>query len=721
MSFKSRAHARLVSLLVLVGTIGLVGAPVAMQANVARAASGTRPNVVVFMTDDQRGTNTLDVMPETMRYFGAEGTVFPNGFAATPLCCPSRSTTFSGRYAHNHKNLNNQTTGNLDHSATFQSYLKAAGYQTGLVGKFLLDWRNGDPPPSFDYWALMQGGYVDVPWGTDEGSLRSAYATHETARQALRILDKFEQNDDEPFVLYVAPQAPHDPWQPESKYASADVGSWAGNPAVFESDRSDKPSWVRNMNITRDEAAPIHDSMRRTLKSVDDMVASVMSRLDQLGEGSNTISIYSSDNGYQWGEHGLRSKYFPYNNSINVPFMVRWPGRVPAGRVDRRLVSNVDITPSLLAAAEVTPQLKYPLDGIPFLDSSGLTSETRAELYLEYFRDQHRSIPDWSSIRTEEFQYIEYRDAGTLVFSEYYDLVADPHQLVNLLKDADAGNDPDTTALAERLAIYRKCSGASGTLPCVNGSPTSPTPYRGIARTATGLGYWIPARDGRVLPFGDAKHFGDASNLRLNQPVLGMTATGSGAGYYLVASDGGIFSYGDAKFYGSTGNIKLNKPVVAMAATPTGGGYWMVASDGGIFNFGDAGFYGSTGNITLNKPIVGMAATASGKGYWLVASDGGIFAFGDAKFLGSTGAIKLNKPIVSMTPTPTGTGYWLMASDGGLFSFGTAQFFGSTGDAPPPAVGTQMATSPSGAGYWLAFANGQVFAFGDAGFYGSAE
>jgi arylsulfatase A-like enzyme len=720
MSFKPRAQARLVSLLALVGTVGLVVAPIATQANVESAAAGPRPNLVVFMTDDQRNADTMDVMPQTMHYFGAEGTVFPNGFAATPLCCPSRSTTFSGRYTHNHGNLNNQTTGNLDYSATFQSYLKAAGYQTGLVGKFLIDWKNSNPPPYFDYWALMTGGYVDVPWGTDEGSLRSAYATHETTRQALRILDKFEQNDDEPFVLYIAPQAPHEPWQPESKYANADVGSWAGNPSVFETDRSDKPSWVRSSNWTRDESAPIHDNMRRTLKSVDDMVASVMARLDELGEGSNTMSIFTSDNAYQWGEHGLSSKYHPYSNSINVPFMVRWPGRVPAGRVDRRLVSNVDITPTLLAAAGVTPQLKYPLDGIPFLGASGLASEIRTEIYLEYFKDQYRSIPDWSSIRTEEMQYVEYRDAGALVFSEYYDLAADPYQLVNLLKDGNAGNDPDTTAMSNRLAVYRKCSGATGTLPCVQGL-TPPAPYRGIARTATGNGYWLPAQDGRVLPFGDAKNFGDASALPLNHPVLGMTVTPSGAGYWLVAADGGIFSFGDAKFYGSTGNIKLNKPVVAMAATPTGGGYWMVATDGGIFSFGDAVFYGSTGNLTLNKPIVAMSVTPSGKGYWLVASDGGIFAFGDARFLGSTGSIALNKPIVSMAPTPNGAGYWLMASDGGLFTFGTAEFYGSTGAAPPPVAGTQMATIPSGAGYWLAFANGQVFAFGGAKFYGSAE
>ncbi len=193
----------------------------------------------------------------------------------------------------------------------------------------------------------------------------------------MRILDKFEQDDDKPFVLYIAPQAPHEPWEPEEQYATADVGPWVQHPDLFETDRSDKPSWVRGSDWTAQESADIRTNQLRTLKSVDDMVAAVMGRLDELGEGSNTMSVLTSDNGYQWGEHGLTSKYHPYNHSIGVPFMVRWPGHVPAGRVDRRLIGNVDITPSLLAAARVTPQLKYPLDGIPFLTADGLTDETK--------------------------------------------------------------------------------------------------------------------------------------------------------------------------------------------------------------------------------------------------------------------------------------------------------------------------------------------------------
>ncbi|MEW6472464.1 MAG: DNRLRE domain-containing protein [Actinomycetota bacterium] len=427
---------------------------------------GSQPNFVVFLTDDQRGADTLGVMPKTMQWFADGGTVFPNGVATTPLCCPSRSGVFSGRYTHNHGNLNNQTTDNLDYDATFQAYLKAAGYQTGIVGKFLLDWNKSTPPPYFDYWAVTSGGYENVTFGTDQGSLTAAYTTTETGRQALRMLDAFEADDSRPFVLYVATQAPHSSWEPEPAYESADVGPWEGNPSIFESDRSDKPSWVRSSSKSFNEGAGIRRQQLRTLKSVDDMVDRVMTRLDALGEGANTVSIFTSDNGYQWGEHGLTSKYHPYNQSVSVPFMVRWPGRVPAGFVDRRYVGNVDITPSMLSAAAVTPALRHPLDGRPFLDPAGLSAERREEGYLEYFRDEHRSIPDWSSIRTEDFQYVEYRDGNNVVFREYYDMRADPFQLVNLLADGNPGNDPPTAALAERLSVYRRCSGTTGPTAC---------------------------------------------------------------------------------------------------------------------------------------------------------------------------------------------------------------------------------------------------------------
>jgi arylsulfatase A-like enzyme len=758
--FTARTRARLATLLALVVTAGLAIAPATTQAS----ADGNepQPNLIVFMTDDQRNADTMDVMPQTMHYFGEEGTVFPNGYANTPLCCPSRSTTFSGRYTHNHGNTNNQNTGNLDYSATFQSYLKAAGYQTGMVGKFLLDWNNGDPPPYFDYWALSSGGYIDVPWGTDEGSLRADYTTHEAQRQAMRILDNFERDDSRPFVLYIATQAPHEPWQPEPQYAAADVGTWAGNPAVFETDRSDKPSWVRSSDWTLEESADIAVNQRRTLKSVDDMVASIMGRLEELGEGSNTASVFTSDNGYQWGEHGLTSKYHPYNNSINVPFMVRWPGHVPAGRVDHRLMGNVDITPSLLAAARVTPELKYPLDGIPFLSATGLAAQTRSEAYLEFFKDEHRSVPDWSSIRTEAFQYIEYYKDGAVVFREYYDLAADPFQLVNLLKDGNSGNDPDTTALANRLAVYRQCSGAAGAIPCVQDSSSNPTPPPPTSTTTTtttsttststtsttttsttrpdgttttttasttttttpsspplqsagagGSGYWMLGTDGVVYSFGDARHHGNAAT---SSGAVDLEPTPSGDGYWILDSAGVITARGDAVSYGGATGLAAGERAVSLSRTPKGGGYWIFTDRGRVIPRGDAMFLGDMSATRLNGPVLDSIATPSGKGYYMVASDGGIFSFGDAAFYGSMGGQRLNAPVQSLVPDPDGIGYWLVASDGGVFAF-AAGFRGSMGGQHLNAPVTGMV--PNGTGYLMVATDGGIFNFSDLPFHGS--
>ncbi len=184
---------------------------------------------------------------------------------------------------------------------------------------------------------------------------------------------------------------------------------------------------------------------------------------------------------------------------------------------------------------------------------------------------------------------------------------------------------------------------------------------------------WVADSSGHVFGEDDftgppAQNYGDASGLRLNQPIVGMTPTADGQGYWLVAADGGIFAYGDTQFYGSAGSLRLNQPIVGMSVTPDGGGYTLVATDGGVFNYGDSQFYGSLGSLKLNKPIEGLVNTPDGGGYWMVASDGGIFAFGDAPFLGSLGSENVASPIVGMFAY--GNGYTLVAQDGTLYPFG---------------------------------------------------
>ena len=199
------------------------------------------------------------------------------------------------------------------------------------------------------------------------------------------------------------------------------------------------------------------------------------------------------------------------------------------------------------------------------------------------------------------------------------------------------------------------------------------------APTASGAGYWIVDGDGRVSAFGDARHFGDASNLALKGPIVAMAPTRTGRGYWLLGSDGGVFSFGDAVFHGSTGGLVLDAPVVDMAVTPSGNGYWLVARDGGVFSFGDAVFHGSTGGLVLDEPVVSFAVGPSG--YWLVASDGGVFAF-DVPFHGSIRGLLPDTPaadlpeVLRVRGRADGSGYLVLGDRGEVFSFGAATALG---------------------------------------------
>jgi arylsulfatase A-like enzyme len=425
------------------------------------------PNVLVIVTDDQRAGDTMFAMPKTRHYFQREGVKYPNGFSVTPLCCPSRSTILTGRYAHNTGVHRNVLPDDLDVTTFFARLLHRAGYQTGLVGKLLNSWPVTKTPPYFDRWALGGTPYFDPRFNVN-GTLESVrgYATRVMTRFSVRFLRRFEEKDDSaPWLLYVAPHAPHQPWIAEKRYANAPVPRWAGNPAVFEQDRSDKPPSFSNIHFSLSQGRRVRRNQLRTLMSVDDMVGRIFKTLHRLGERRDTLAFYLSDNGYLWADHHLGGdrntagqKRLPYTPSVRVPFYARWPGHFPKGTRDPRLTGTVDIAPTVLDAAAISADpTKPPLDGRSLLEP-----DTRDRILLEYWQG-HASpwIQTWASIRTRQYQYVEYYgdDEATKIFREYYDLVADPWQLRNLLADGDPSNDPDLTALSAQLAADRACVG----------------------------------------------------------------------------------------------------------------------------------------------------------------------------------------------------------------------------------------------------------------------
>jgi arylsulfatase A-like enzyme len=409
-------------------------------------------------------------MPATRRWLEKGGTKFANDFVTTPLCCPSRSSIFTGRYAHNHHVLSNDGEGdNLIQQSTLQYYLQRAGYETALFGKYLNGWDISQPPPYFDRYAATTGSslYSNGTWNVN-GTVKtiSEYNTTYVARKAQRFLRRAGAKHP-PWFLYLATAAPHEPFTPEPKYAQAPISEWNGDPAVFEKDRSDKPPYVRKRHAGLAYGQQVREAQFRTLKSVDDLVSKVFKTLSDLGEDQNTLVFFLSDNGLMWGEHGLKHKGVPYEQSIRVPFLVRWPGHVLAHATDDRIVANIDIAPTVLEAAGVTPDPAYPIDGRTLL---GATSH-RQRLLTEHFSPVNRTggkWEDWASIRTSAYKYTEYyqADRTTVKFREYYDLQTDPWELNNLLGDTDPANDPDVAALSQQLAHDRACEGTVGPTAC---------------------------------------------------------------------------------------------------------------------------------------------------------------------------------------------------------------------------------------------------------------
>ncbi|MDK9496037.1 sulfatase [Streptomyces katrae] len=437
--------------------------PAAQLAAAGPAAAAGRPNILLIVTDDQP-KHTEWALPKTVAWLAGQGVKFTNGHVTTPLCSPSRSSVFSGRHAHNHGVRNNKASYALDQSTTVQKYLKQAGYRTGLFGKYLNSWTLGDNPPHFEEFALLQPGYVDAQWNVN-GTVQTlnGYTTTIIKNRTLNFLDK-AATDTRPWFAYVTPYASHGPRTPEAKYAGTAVPAWNGRPSVPEADRSDKPAYIRNATGTLADGQAVRAEQLRTLLSVDDAVQAFRDKLQALGQLDNTLVVYIGDNGFSWGDHGWTAKSVPYRPAHEVPFYLSWPaGGLGAGTQDDRIVANIDIAPTILDAAGITPAA--PQDG-----RSLLSSHSRDHLLVEWWKQGTGAggAPTWSSYVAKDKQYTEYYDlttdangtvsgTGQVKFREYYDLVDDPFQLTNKLYQATPAQEQalGIPALAAQLHADR--------------------------------------------------------------------------------------------------------------------------------------------------------------------------------------------------------------------------------------------------------------------------
>jgi len=457
-----------------------------------------RPNIVFILTDDLDFASTQK-MPQITSLLADQGISFEEAFVSHSVCCPSRATALTGLYDHNHHVLSNQPPdGGFEkfvseghEENTIAVSLQEAGYQTAFFGKYLNGYPAGDPthvPPGWDEWY----GKLDVRklynYGINENGEEVSYGnqtedffTDVLSGQATDFAQRAAP-DPRPFFMYVAPTAPHGPATPAERHKGAFSEEEPPRPPSFnEEDISDKPSQIQNAErISEEEASTIDDYYRQRLESmlaVDEMVGALVEELEAAGELDNTYIFFTSDNGFEQGEHRVQfGKNRPYEESARVPLFVRGPG-VAVGAKMERLALNTDLAPTFADLADAS----FPADGRslkPLLGgedpSSWRSSVLFEKLELQESGEEEKDEakdkkgkgkekkgpggqggPGGSSrfqaVRTETHKYVEHNNGET----ELYDLRADPYELDNIYESADPSLLEDLKA---RLEALRSCS-----------------------------------------------------------------------------------------------------------------------------------------------------------------------------------------------------------------------------------------------------------------------
>jgi arylsulfatase A-like enzyme len=482
----------------------------------ADAAAQNRPNIIVVVTDDQSLNSMAEgPMPETERLLGERGATFTQAIVTTPMCCPSRSTLLTGQYAHNHNVLdNNPGYGALrQRRNVLPNWLRAAGYNTAHVGRWLNKYVTavGDPErvaPGWHNWHtvisdndsnLRYWAYRLRVNGKSErfGRSNRDHLTRVIGARSLRMIDRYAPRP-KPFYLQVDHLAPHgsaDPRLPcrrAAKPVTRDVGSFddrsvddGGRPAFNEANVSDKNSAVQATPPLDDtEIERVNRRWRcalASLREVDRNVARIVKRVREHRELKNTVFIFTSDNGFLFGEHRLSRKGMPYEEAVRVPLLIRLPERVrrgaPEGLEIPQAVANIDLAPTIVALARARPCFKgkcRTMDGrslLPLLRGNTKAWPADRALLVEMTRrfpgepGPERLMCAFAGVRTPEFAFHEFITVpakddpcpgpGEGEY-EFYDLGSDPFQLDSEWDELSSG---EQAVLRARLEDLRNCAG----------------------------------------------------------------------------------------------------------------------------------------------------------------------------------------------------------------------------------------------------------------------
>jgi arylsulfatase A-like enzyme len=455
------------------------------------AQAADKPNILFIMSDDHAyqsisayGSNR-NTTPHIDR-IAAEGMRFDRCYVTNSLCGPSRACILTGKYSHKNGFYDNESK--FDGSqTTLPKLLQKVGYQTAVVGK----WHLVSAPTGFDYWEILpgQGDYYRPTFITPAGRHSvPGYVTDITTQKALDWLRE-KRDQSKPFFLMVHQKAPHRRWDPPVRYLTKYEDDQMPEPAVLMDDYANRGTaakhaemrleqmdlesdlklwgkdgptrtWLYNhMTPEEREAWQKHVDPRlaayeklnpqgladvrranyqlyikdylRCVTAVDDGVGALLDYLDESELAENTIVVYTSDQGFYLGEHGWFDKRFMYEESLRTPLVVRWPGVIEPGRVETRMVSNVDFAETFLEAAGA------PIPGdmqgrslIPLLRGES-PDDWRTSFYYHYYEGAERvhHVHKHEGVTNGRAKLIHFYPLDEW---EMFDLEKDPHELNNI-------------------------------------------------------------------------------------------------------------------------------------------------------------------------------------------------------------------------------------------------------------------------------------------------
>jgi len=416
-----------------------------------------RPNILILVSDDQPlSMFTRRLMPSVFSKVVDHGVRFDRFYVNSSVCCPSRAEILTG--------LNEQHTGVDDNGAplmrpTIVESLDELGYRTVLSGKYLNSHPCAVPRPEFDAWLCQaQGppsGYSLTDPTLNLNGVWTQYTGYTTEIEADFLIDAIAGRE-EPFFAMFTPPSPHLPAN-DDRYASMPV-PWT-HPPSFDEDtmHGDKPFYMRREPLTAGEilrADARHATMSRAVRALDDSIGRILDAT--AASQQETLVFFLSDNGFLLGEHRRWAKMVPYEESVHMPFAVRFPAIVPRSAPFRSaaLTSNIDITPTIADVLDIP----WNADGRSLVPLLKQRSETIHDAVLinwcegvhscagnklsHAFLEPELSIPSYFGAVTDRYKYVEYRTGER----ELYDLRSDPDELSN------RAGDPAWVSVQDRMA-----------------------------------------------------------------------------------------------------------------------------------------------------------------------------------------------------------------------------------------------------------------------------